>query len=180
MKHLFVILILNISILNASTLTLNEAIEVLKEENLEIKSATLEVKSATQNAKTASGSNWGKLDFIQDFANSDDAGNVFGFKLTSREATFRDFGAAGFPSIGLDTPPDELNYPDSHNFFQSKLKYEIPVFTGFKISSYENILNSMTKMKKLEKTKLMQEKVYELKKSFYDMALLQSDRKSVV
>ena len=83
------------------------------------------------------------------------------------------------PESAYTTPPQELNYPDSRNFFQSKLKYEIPVFTGFKISSYENIMNSMTKMKKLEKTKLMQEKVYELKKSFYDMALLKSSTKNL-
>lgn len=179
MKHLFVILILIISSLNASSLTLNEAIEILKEDNLEIKSADLEVKSAKENVKTASGSHWGKLDFIQDFSNSDDAGNVFGFKLTSREATFRDFGAIGFPSIGLDTPPDDLNYPDAKNFFQSKLKYEIPIFTGFKISSYTNIMNSMKKMKTLEKNQLMQEKIYELKKSFYDMALLRSSKENL-
>jgi len=185
MKYLFAILILNLSLLNASSITLDEALDILKEDNLEIKSASLEVKSARENAKTASGSNWGKLDFIQDIARSDDAGNVFGFKLSSREATFGDFGAEEFMNNYMagnpdyTTPPHDLNYPDSRSYYQSKLKYEIPLFTGFKISSYTNIMNSMIKMKSLDKTKLQQEKVYELKKSFYDMALLRTSEENL-
>ncbi|MCW8894957.1 MAG: TolC family protein [Sulfurimonas sp.] len=177
MKKIFNILltifILNTSILAASSaLSLDEAIEILKSNNLEIKSASLDVQNAKENIYTASGNHWGKLDFIQDFATSDDAGNVFGFKLASREATFNDFGFADFGTISNDTPPQDLNYPDSRNFFQSKLKYEIPLFTGFKISSYVDVMKSMSKLKKLEKSKVIHEKIYELRKSFYDMALL--------
>ena len=189
-KQLFFILLINLSILNASSLSLDEAIELLKQENLEIKSAKLEVKSAKENAKTASGTHWGKLDFIQDISRSDDAGNVFGFKLSSREATFGDFGAREFmnatganggipPESAYTTPPNDLNYPDSRSYYQSKLKYELPIFTGFKISSYSNIMDSITKMKSLDKIKLQQEKIYELKKSFYDMALLRTSEKNL-
>ncbi|MCK4737437.1 MAG: TolC family protein, partial [Sulfurimonas sp.] len=172
------ILLLKVSILNASPLNLNEAIEILKSNNLEIKSASLDIQSAKENAKTASGGHFGKLDFIQEFASSDDAGNVFGFKLTSREANFDDFGADEYiPNQSVQ--PDALNYPDSRNFFQSKLKYELPIFTGFKISSYEEIMNSMTKMKGLEKEQVINEKIYQLRKSFYDMALLRASTKNL-
>jgi len=186
LKILLTIFILNSSLLNASTaLNLNDAIEILKKDNLEIKGASLDVQSASEEAKTASGNHWGKLDFIQDFANSDDAGNVFGFKLTSREANFGDFGAQEFMNNFMagnpdyTTPPNDLNYPDSRNFFQSKLKYEVPLFTGFKISSYEDIMNSMTKMKTLEKDQVINEKIYQLRKSFYDMALLKTSTKNL-
>ncbi len=163
----------------AESLTLGEAVEILKSQNLEIKSAQIEIETALQDAKSASGNHYGKLDFIQDFSNSDDAGNVFGFKLSSREATFGDFGAkefmdnymAGAPDY--TTPPHDLNYPDSRNYFQSRLKYEVPLFTGFKISSYENIMESVAKIKKLEKSQMVNEKIYETRKSFYDMALLE-------
>jgi len=184
MKILYILLFTSILYANES-LTLNQALDILKEDNLEIKSASLEVKSAREDAKTASGNHWGKLDFIQDIARSNDAGSVFGFKLTSREATFGDFGFADFltPPPGttdiLKVQPDDLNYPDTRNFYQSKLKYEIPIFTGFKISSYTNIMNSMTKMKSLDKVKLQQEKIYELRKSFYDMALLRTSEKNL-
>ena len=179
-------LLLNASDITVSnSLTLNEAIEILKSENLEIKTASLDVDSAKAEVQTASGNHWGKLDFVQDYANSNDAGNVFGFKLTSREATFGDFGAREFmtatgmnggvpPDSAYTTPPQDLNYPDARNFFQSKLKYEVPLFTGFQISSYVDIMESMTKMKKLEKKQVINEKIYQIRKSFYDMALLRN------
>ena len=171
-------LLLNVSGLSAS-LTLDEAIDKLKTNNLEIKTAQFDVNAAKEDETTASGSHWGSLNFIQDVARSNDAGNVFGFKLTSREATFRDFGFEQQTKIGLDTPPDDLNYPDDRNFFQSKLKYEVPLFTGFQITSYSDIMNAMTKMKTLEKKQVINEKVYELRKSYYDMALLESSIKNL-
>jgi len=191
---LFTVLLLNASNIGVSnTLTLNEALDILKSENLEIKAASLDVKSAQEKAKTVSGTNWGKLDFIQDYANSNDAGNVFGFKLTSREADFGDFGAKEFMTNSqlcqggnmaacnnmYTKPPHDLNYPDSRNFFQTKLKYEVPLFTGFKISSYTDIMNAMTKMKTLDKQQVINEKIYQLRKSFYDMALLNESIKNL-
>ena len=175
-------LLLNASTLSANSITLNEAIDILKTQNLEIKAANLEVSSARAEADTVSGMNWGKLDFEQNVARSNDAGNVFGFKLTSREASFGDFGFAEFdgtnPNI-LNVQPNDLNYPDDRNFFQSKLKYEVPLFTGFAISSYSEIMDSMTKMKTLEKDQVINEKVYQLRKSFYDMALLKASTENL-
>jgi outer membrane protein TolC len=166
-------------LLNASEVTtalsLDAALELLKNQNLEIKAAKLDEKIAQEEIKSISGMSWGKLDFIQDAARSNDAGNVFGFKLTSREATFGDFGFSEFdgtnPNI-LNVQPKDLNYPDDRNFFQSKLKYELPLFTGFALSSYADVMKSMTKIKSLEREELINAKSYELKKSFYDMALL--------
>ena len=180
---------------NATGLTLDEALAILKENNLEIQAAKLEEKAAKKNVKTVSGSHWGKLELQQDIARSDDAGNVFGFKLTSREADFGDFGFSEFlqplggallkannnaltpadlQAMGgvLNIQPKDLNYPGSRNFFQTKLKYEIPIFTGFKISSYTSIMEAMAKLKALDKEKVQKEKAYQLKKSFYDMGLL--------
>ncbi|MDP2893205.1 MAG: TolC family protein [Sulfurimonas sp.] len=177
---IFISLYLNIPLFSATeSINLENAIEILKAQNLEIKSASTEIDAALQDVKIASGNHYGKLDIVQDIVKSDDAGNVFGFKLSSREANFGDFGAkefmdnfmAGNPDY--KTPPHDLNYPDSRNYFQSKLKYEVPLFTGFKISSYEDIMNSVTKIKKLEKSKVINEKIYETRKSFYDMALLE-------
>ncbi|MDD2448533.1 MAG: TolC family protein [Sulfurimonas sp.] len=187
---LLIALALNASDIGISkALTLDEAIEILKSKNLEIKSASLDVDSAKIGIDTASGNHWGKLDFVQDFARSNDAGSVFGFKLTSREADFNDFGfdeflaqMGGLPgntNTLLATQPDNLNYPDSRNFFQSKLKYEVPLFTGFQISSYVEIMESMSKMKSLEKEQVINEQIYQLRKSFYDMALLRSSSKNL-
>ncbi|SFV49998.1 Type I secretion system, outer membrane component LapE [hydrothermal vent metagenome] len=184
-----------------SVLTLDEALKILKSKNLEIKVADLDMKATKKDVETVSGSNWGKLELQQDIARSNDAGNAFGFKLTSREATFRDFGFSDFlggvgrvmqasggdfgvftnymtnqqtQSQMLETEPHDLNYPGAQNFFQTKLKYEVPLFTGFQLSSYENIMKAMTKLKSLDKEKIAKEKAYQLKKSFYDMGLLEA------
>jgi outer membrane protein TolC len=176
-----------------NALSLSQALELLQSQNLEIKAAKYDVQSAKAKEDTVSGMNWGKLTFEQDVARSNDAGNVFGFKLTSREANFGDFGAEEFmTNSGLcqggntaacndmyNKPPNNLNYPGYRNLFQSKLKYEVPLFTGFAISSYENIMDEMTKIKALDKEKVTTEKMYELKKSFYDMALLDSSIKNL-
>ncbi len=179
-----------ITIVNASdilytdTLTLENALKIVQTQNLEIQAADLEQKSAHIYVKQANGHNWGTLDFEQNFARSNDAGNVFGFKLTSREANFNDFGfdeflgqMGGLPGNApelLATQPENLNHPDDRNFFQSKLVYQLPLYTGGQISSYTDIASSMEKMKSLEKSQIIGEKIYETRKSFYDMALLRN------
>jgi len=179
-------------------LSLEKAIVLLKENNLELKNSHYDLEIAQKETQASSGLHYGKLEFVQDFARSNDAGNVFGFKLASREANFGDFGFSEFleplggaiynasqgiapqdMSTLLSQEPQDLNYPGYRNFFQSKLKYEVPLFTGFAISSYNDIMHSMQKMKSLDKEKLLNEQVYQLRKSFYDMALLNESSKNL-
>ncbi len=158
-------------------LTLDEAIEILKQENLEIEAAQYQFQSSQAKTDQVSGMNWGSLDFIVNASNSDDAGNVFGFKLTSRQATFGDFGFSDFdmsnPDI-LTVKPEDLNNPGSTNFFQTKLEYTLPIYTGGKISGYTDISESMEQMQRLETDKTVNTKIYETRKAFYDMALLET------
>lgn len=175
-------LLLHASVSTTDVLTLNEALQLLKTKNLEIKVAKFDELAAKEDIDAISGKNWGKLTFTQDAARSNDAGNVFGFKLTSREATFGDFGFSQFDSTNpniLKVQPNDLNYPNYRTFFQSKLKYEVPLFTGFMLSSYTDIMKKMKEIKSLDKNKIQQQKEYELKKSFYNMALLDSSIKNL-
>ncbi|MBA1438211.1 MAG: TolC family protein, partial [Epsilonproteobacteria bacterium] len=73
----------------------------------------------------------------------------------------------------LTTQPKDLNYPDARNFFQTKLRYEVPLFTGFTLSSYTEIMENVKNIKSLDKTQILNEKTFQLKKSYYDMALLE-------
>ncbi|MGA9046610.1 TolC family protein [Sulfuricurvum sp.] len=162
-------------------LSLPAALEILENNNLEIKSANFDVQSAASDTAIAKGYNYGSLDFTQTATRSNDAGNVFGFKLSSREATFGDFGAEEFmntfTSTGTGdyvTPPDRLNYPGYQNYFQSKLTYMVPLYTGGKLSAYGDIAEKMEKIKQLDTHQIKTEKRYELRKSYYDMALLQN------
>jgi len=184
-RHLGLLSLFSTMLLNAAPLTLDEAIAVLKQQNLEIKAAQLEAKSAHSDVSLASGYHYGTLDFTQDAVRSNDAGNVFGFKLSSREASFGDFGfndflnnmgligsAAGNQQL-LAIEPHDLNYPGYQNFFQSKLTYTLPLYTGGKISSYTTIAKEMESIKQLDSVKVTNDKIYEIRKSYYDMALLE-------
>lgn len=158
-------------------LSLPAALEILENNNLEIKSAALDVQSASSDTSIAKGYNFGSLDLTQNVMRSNEAGNVFGFKLSSREATFGDFGFAEFDMTGatpLATQPKDLNYPGYQNYYQSKLTYMLPIFTGGKLSAYGDIAEKMEEIKKLDSEQMKTEKRYELRKSYYDMALLQS------
>lgn len=162
-------------------LSLPAALEILENNNLEIKSAALDIQSASSDTSIAKGYNFGSLDLTQNVMRSNEAGNVFGFKLSSREATFGDFGFAEFDMTGatpksqiLATQPKDLNYPGYQNYYQSKLTYMLPIFTGGKLSAYGDIAEKMEEIKKLDSEQMKTEKRYELRKSYYDMALLQS------
>lgn len=177
-------------------LSLPAALEILENNNLEIKTAALDVQSAHSDTWIAKGYNFGSLDLTQSALRSNEAGNVFGFKLSSRQADFGDFGFNEFlapmgqallgASAGALTPsdvqnmnsilkiqPKDLNYPGYQNYYQSKLTYMLPIFTGGKLSAYGDIAEKMEQIKKLDSDQMKTEKRYELRKSYYDMALLQ-------
>jgi outer membrane protein TolC len=119
---------------------------------------------------------------------SNDAGNVFGFKLQSREANFGDFGANEFMNnFGAcqggnmqacqdmyNKPPNDLNYPDARNHFQTKISYMLPVYTGGKLTEYKHITESMHRMSQYDTKKLINAKIYQTKKAFYDISLVQN------
>lgn len=174
--------------LQAAGLSLGEALDILHKQNLEIKTADLDAKTAGTDVDIARGYHFGSLDLTQTFSRSNDAGNVFGFKLSSREATFGDFSADEFMASFLagnpnyTVPPTRLNHPGYANYFQTKLTYMLPVYTGGKLSAYGDIAEKMKKIKKLDAEQVKTEKSYELRKSYYDMALLQNsiDHMSII
>lgn len=170
--------------LMGSGLSLPAALEILETNNLEIKTTALDVQSAQNDTSIAKGYNFGSLELSQSAMRSNDAGNAFGFKLSSRQASFNDFGfdeflgqMSGLPGNAqqlLATQPKKLNYPDYQNYYQTKLTYMVPLFVGGKLSAYNDIAQKMEQIKKLDAEQMKTEKRYELRKSYYDMALLQS------
>ena len=159
-------------------LSLDKAIEILKKDNLEVNVARFDEQIKEYEHNLAKAHNYGKLDFVQTAMRSNDAGNVFGFKLQSREASFADFGFADFlsPPPGttniLDVQPKDLNYPDARNHFQTKLQYQLPLYTGGKLEQYGKITKALQKLSIIDTQKILSEKLYQLKKSYYDIYLL--------
>ncbi len=180
-------------------LSLNEALTLANEQNLEIDIAEFDKKIAALGVKVANGYNFGKIDATLMGLRSNDAGNVFGFKLQSREATFGDFGFSEFlggvgEAIGmsggdfaafsnimsdpqmagklLSTAPKDLNYPDARNHFDLKLAFMIPIYTGDKLINYKKIAKDMLKMSTFDKEKVIAQKSFEIRKTYYDISLL--------
>lgn len=115
------------------SISLAQAIQKVKKSNIEINIAKFDEEIKTLEHRVALGQNYGSLDLKQTAIRSNDAGNIFGYKLQSREASFGDFGFSQFnqanPNI-LHVMPDDLNYPKDRNFFQTQLEYTIPLYTG--------------------------------------------------
>ncbi len=167
-------------------LSLDEALELMKRDNLELKISKFNEQIKEYEANIAKGHSFGKFDVTVKDAYSNDAGNVFGFKLKSREATFGDFGAEEFMNnMGAaqngdmaaagrmyTDPPNNLNNPDSRNHFQTTLNYMVPLYTGGKLEQYRKITKSLELMSRLDTKKLLNEKIFQVKKTFYDISLV--------
>jgi outer membrane protein len=162
---------------DVANLELKEALAMLKEKNLEIKIAQFDAEMKRLESKIPLGSRFGKIDATLGAMRSNDAGNVFGFKLQSREATFGDFGAGEFnpydPNV-LSIQPHDLNYPEARNHYQTKFTYSVPLFTGGKITAYSSIAHKMYEMSKIDKDKVVAQKIFETKKTFYDITLVEN------
>jgi outer membrane protein TolC len=167
-----------------NNLDLNQAISMLKNNNLELKISHFNEQMKAYEAAAAKGHNYGKLDVSVAGMRSNDAGNVFGFKLQSREASFNDFGfdeflaqMGGLPGNApqlLETQPANLNYPETRNHFQTKLSYMLPLYTGGKLTEYGRITEALHRMSQWDTQKLLNEKVFQTKKAFYDISLVEN------
>ncbi len=150
----------------ANTISFEDALDKTLTNNQSLKAKKLSIEKAKLDLKSAKGYNYGTLTFNENIARSNNALNVFGMKLMSREADFGDFGFKDFlGGIGnvmgaaggdfgkfsnmmsdpnaqkqmLDTQPDDLNNPDARTNYETKVIYEVPLFTGFKLSNAKSM-----------------------------------------
>jgi len=178
-KIALILLLVNIPLnANVQNLTMDNAMEMLKKNNLELKISRFNEQMKSYEADVAKAQNYGKLDVTLTGMRSNDAGNVFGFKLQSRKATFGDFGFAEFDMSGASNPlpvsPKALNHPDAQNYYQTKISYMLPLYAGGKLTEYERITKAMQRMSQYDTQKLLNEKVFQTKKTFYDITLIQN------
>jgi len=179
LKKPLMLLLLSIPLFaGVENLNLSTALEMLKEKNLELKISRFNEQMKAYETKVVEGKNYGKVDIALTGMRSNDAGNVFGFKLQSREATFGDFGFAEFDTSGATNPlpvaPNALNYPEARNHYQTKISYMLPIYTGGKLTEYGRITKAMQRMSQYDTQKLLNEKVFQTKKAFYDISLIQN------
>lgn len=166
-------------------LTLDKALRILDKKNLEIKASQYEEVMKHYDELVVEGKNWGSLTVTLQALRSNDAGNVFGFKLQSREADFEDFGFSDFLAcMGQNPPaycqdilhrqPGDLNYPKARNHFLTKFTYQVPIYTGGKLTEYKKITQKLYEMSKLDTRKLRDEKIFQVKKAFSNITLVEN------
>ena len=136
------------ALLFCQTINFEDALDKTLSNNKSLKAKKLSVDKSKQDLNIAKGYNWGTLTFSENVARTNNALNVFGMKLMSREATFGDFGFSQFDSTNpniLNVAPDDLNNPDARINYETKVVYELPLFTGFKLSSAKDMAKLQVK-----------------------------------
>ncbi len=127
----------------AQTIDFSEALKLSLENSKDLKKQELNIQIAKEDSKNITGLNYGKLSINSNISRTNHAGYVFMGKLSSREATFKDFGftnsAMNEAMNGNNVTPDNLNYPKDRTSINTFVSYDLPLFTGFKLESYKDI-----------------------------------------
>lgn len=166
MYKLYLLLILT-SFTYAKTINFNEALTLTLKNNKDLKKQKLNIDLAKLNIEKVNAVSYGKLSFEEQINRTNHAGYVFNSKLSSREASFNDFGAGQYagPS-SLDIQADNLNNPEDRSNFNTKLNYDIPLFTGFKLSNQKKILKLQKKANEVKYNLNKRQLSYEVLKAY--------------
>lgn len=132
----------------SQSINFNEVLQQALENSKDLKKQALNIDSIKQDYNIVDGINYGKLSISSEVSRANHAGYVFNSKLSSREATFRDFGFSQM-NEGMDIIPKDLNYPNDRTNINSYVSYDIPIFMGFKIENQKDILKLQEKANEL-------------------------------
>ncbi|MCT7567584.1 TolC family protein [Aliarcobacter butzleri] len=132
----------------SQSINFNEVLRQALENSKDLKKQALNIDSIKQDYNIVDGINYGKLSISSEVSRTNHAGYVFNSKLSSREATFRDFGFSQM-NEGMDIIPKDLNYPNDRTNINSYVSYDIPIFMGFKIENQKDILKLQEKANEL-------------------------------
>ena len=150
LKKFILLLIISISTF-ANEFSFNEVLDLLLKNNKELKSKKLDIKQSNAILDEISANNYGALNFKETYTKTNHAGYVFSSKLSSRKATFADFGLASYSGAGsLTTAPVDLNYPKAVENYETKLTYDIPLFSGFELSNMKEIAQLQVQANKIK------------------------------
>ncbi|MCT7560598.1 TolC family protein [Aliarcobacter butzleri] len=132
----------------SQSINFNQVLQQALENSKDLKKQALNIDSIKQDYNIVDGINYGKLSISSEVSRTNHAGYVFNSKLSSREATFRDFGFSQM-NEGMDIIPKDLNYPSDRTNINSYVSYDIPLFMGFKIENQKDILKLQEKANEL-------------------------------
>lgn len=132
----------------SQSINFNEVLQQALENSKDLKKQALNIDSIKQDYNIVDGINYGKVSISSEVSRTNHAGYVFNSKLSSRGATFRDFGFSQM-NEGMDIIPKDLNYPNDRTNINSYVSYDIPLFMGFKIENQKDILKLQEKANEL-------------------------------
>ena len=156
----------------AQTINFNQALNYTLKNNKDLKNQKLNIDLAKLNIDKVDALSYGKLSFEEQINRTNHAGYVFNSKLSSREASFNDFGASEhIDSTTLGIEPKNLNYPDDRNNYNTKITYDVPLFTGFKLTNQKEILELEKKANEIK---------YKLDKKHLSYEVLKAYNQAVV
>ncbi len=148
MYKIYLYLLLLFSFSYPQTITYDYVLDETIKNNKKLKAKKLDIESSKLDIKKVKSMSYGKLELKSEVSRTNHAGHTFNSKLSSREASFRDFGFTQMRE-GIDTQPRDLNYPDSRNNFNTKISYTLPLFTGFALSNQEDMLKIKSEIETL-------------------------------
>lgn len=126
---------------NAEVLDFKACVNNALNQNPEMDASAARIQQAQAALSKAESSRLPQINLSVTGSNSDNALNVFGMKLQQRQATFADFGFSQFDSTNpniLNVAPNDLNNPDAHTDFNTRIEVLVPVWNGGKIGRYED------------------------------------------
>ncbi|WP_294948381.1 TolC family protein [Sulfurivirga sp.] len=153
----------------AQILTFKASVERALKENPEIAAADGRIAQASAALKAAERARLPQINAELSVANTDDALNVFGMKLSERQATFNDFGANEFnpsnPNV-LSVEPKNLNRPGDWTHYNAKIQLLIPIWNGGRISGFQNQARAFTEAARYGKEAVRQFLTYSVFRAY--------------
>ena len=171
--HKIYLSLLLTSLTYAQSVSFEEVLSLSLQNNKDLQQQKLNTQLSNLDIKTIDSINYGKLSITEELSRTNHSGYVFNSKLSSREATFRDFGFVQ-QNEGIDVQPKDLNYPNARNNYNTKLIYEVPLFTGFKLSNQKDILKLQEKANEIKYNLDKKELSFEILKA-YNSAVVAKD-----
>lgn len=154
MNKIFLSLAVSTSLAFCQTINFDEALQLTLQNNKQIKNTKLDINISKENSNEILGVQLGKLEFSHEASNTNHPGYVFNSKLSSREV------------VNADFIPADLNNPDNRNNFTSKISYNLPLFTGFKISNQKDIIKLQQKANELKLNLSKKQLAFEVLKAY--------------
>ena len=171
--HKIYLSLLLVSFAYAQSVSFDKILETTIKNSKDLQKQKLNIDSSKLDIENIDAVSYGKFSLSEEISRTNHAGYVFNYKLSSREASFKDFGFSQ-QSEGLNVQPKDLNYPEARNNFNTKLTYDIPLFTGFKLSNQKDILKLQKQANTIKYNLDVKELEFEVLKA-YNSAVIAKD-----